>query len=121
MIKVLAVLIGGGFGAMFRHFVTDYFKRHHYHNKQNGTLLVNIVGSFLLGLAVSSSIEHNSILYKLLVIGFIASFTTYSSFEFDNLTLIASQRYKEFFRYSIGSCLICLFCLTLGIMLFRVF
>ena len=30
----------------------------------------------------------------------------FSSYEFDNLTLIAGQRYREYFKYAFGSCLV---------------
>lgn len=117
MMNILGILLGGGIGALLRYFITKLVSERNPHNKHIGTFLVNVIGSFSLGYVYACSSAHCSLLYKTLVIGIIASFTTYSSYEFDNLTLIAAQRYREFFKYSFGSCFICLVSLYLGMLI----
>lgn len=113
--NILGILLGGGIGALFRYFITQFFSKLNPQNKHIGTFLVNVLGSFALGYLYACSSSHCSFLYKTIVIGVIASFTTFSTYEFDNLTLIAGQRYREFFRYAFGSCLVCLLFLYIGI------
>lgn len=112
--EFLGILLGGGIGALFRYFITQFFSKLNPHNKHVGTFIVNVIGSFALGYLYACSSGHCSLLYKTIVLGVIASFTTFSTYEFDNLTLLAGQRYGEFFRYAFGSCVVCLFFLYLG-------
>ncbi len=50
-----------------------------------GTLLVNVVGCFLLGVAVTRSLTVKVRLF--VATGFVSSFTTYSAFAADAVTL----------------------------------
>ncbi len=113
--EFLGILLGGGVGALLRFFVTQFFSKFNPHNKHVGTFIVNVLGSFALGYLYACSSGHCSLLYKTIVIGAIASFTTFSTYEFDNITLLAGQRYGEFLRYAFGSCIVCLLFLYLGI------
>lgn len=114
--EILGILLGGGIGALFRYFITQCVSKFNPHNKHVGTFIVNAIGSFALGYLYACSSGHCSLLYKTMVLGVIASFTTFSTYEFDNLTLLAGQRYGEFFRYAFGSCVVCLLFLYLGML-----
>lgn len=113
---ITGILLGGGLGAILRFLITKFFTGLNPQNKHIGTFLVNVLGSFALGYIYACSSGHCSVLYKTVVIGIIASFTTFSTYEFDNLTLLAANRYPEFFKYAFGSCIICLISLYLGIL-----
>lgn len=119
--EILGILLGGGIGALLRFFITQFFSQLNPQNKHIGTFLVNVFGSFALGYIYACSSGHCSLLYKTIVLGLIASFTTFSTYEFDNLTLLAGQRYGEFFRYAFGSCMVCLLCLYLGMFFANLF
>lgn len=114
MLKILGILIGGGVGSLLRFFITKSFEKLTFKNKHIGTFLVNVIGSFALGFAYSYSTTKSSMLYQAIVVGVIASLTTFSAYEFDNLTLIAGQRYREIFKYALGSCIVCLMFLYVG-------
>lgn len=117
MVNMFGIVLGGGIGAVLRYLITNTFSNFAPQNKHIGTFLVNVLGSFLLGYIYTTSCTHCSFLYKTIVIGTIASFTTFSSYEFDNLTLIAGQRYREYFKYAFGSCLVSFLFLYIGIIL----
>lgn len=56
-----------------------------------GTWTVNVVGSFLIGLVMTLSLERNLIgpeLRLLLTVGFMGGFTTMSTFSYETLTLL---------------------------------
>lgn len=113
--EILGILLGGGVGSLLRYLIMHSFSKYVPENKHVLTFFVNVLGSFALGYLYAYSSGHCSLLYKTIVLGVIASFTTFSTYEFDNLTLLAKQRYGEFFRYGFGSCLVCLLFLYLGI------
>ena len=87
--KFLLVFIGGGLGAMARYFVTTNLVGK-LGNFPIGTMTVNILGSFLMGVVVGiiagrASLENVRLL---LAAGFLGGFTTFSSFSAETLTLI---------------------------------
>lgn len=83
---VFLVLVGGVTGAIARHIVTitlpDPFPW--------GTVVVNIIGAFLLGIVVYEGILSGRLSRETRLLastGFISSFTTYSAFAGDVVTL----------------------------------
>ncbi len=57
MISIILVMIGGGLGAIARSAVTDYFNHKFTSKLPIATLIVNLVGSFLIGLTIGLSIS----------------------------------------------------------------
>ena len=93
--QFLFVFIGGGLGAVCRYMVTTAISARFGVMFPFGTLFVNTMGSFLMGLvmgtllllAKSTNILPES-LRLLLTVGFLGGFTTFSSFSMETLTLI---------------------------------
>lgn len=83
------IILGASIGAPAR-FAVDQFVRN-YTRKPYGVFIVNIVGSFLVGLTFRSS-EH---IRELLAIGFAGAFTTWSTFMLDIFLAYELRRYKE--------------------------
>jgi CrcB protein len=71
------VIIGAAIGAPARFAIDQYIKR--FTQKPYGTFTVNILGSFLIGLAYGAS-DHVVAFFG---IGFAGSFTTWSTFMLD--------------------------------------
>jgi CrcB protein len=58
-----------------------------------GTLLVNITGSFLIGMLIvvlARRTSNATMLHSLLVLGFCGGYTTFSTFSADTMALIES-------------------------------
>jgi CrcB protein len=87
--NVLYVIIGAAIGAPARFAIDQYIRK--FSTKPYGIFLVNILGSFLLGLTFNSS-EH---VHDLLAIGFAGAFTTWSTFMLDIFLAYELKRYKE--------------------------
>lgn len=85
------IAIGGAGGACLRFFLSQLMLQWFGKGFPFGTLLVNVVGSFCLGL-VYSLIEHGQIeivLWRTTVgIGFLGALTTFSTFSVDTLLLL---------------------------------
>lgn len=69
------------------------------------TLLVNLCGSFLIGLMWSVSQHYNlpGTIKLIFIVGFLGSFTTFSTFSLDCLKLIELNYYKHLTYYLITS------------------
>ena len=87
--NILYVIIGAAIGAPARFVIDQYIRR--FSTKPYGIFLVNILGSFLLGLTFNSS-EHA---HDLLAIGFAGAFTTWSTFMLDIFLAYELKRYNE--------------------------
>ena len=96
MRNLLFVGIGGFIGALLRYLVSGYIQNlSHRIDFPYGTLAVNITGCFLIG-ALSQLVELQwditAEIRLLLLVGLLGSFTTYSTFGNETLTLIQDQR-----------------------------
>lgn len=87
--NVLFVILGAAIGAPARFVIDQYIRK--FTSKPYGIFLVNILGSFLLGVTFKSS-EHT---HDLLAIGFAGAFTTWSTFMLDIYFAYELRRYKE--------------------------
>ena len=118
MIKdIFLVFIGGGLGSVCRYLISDtnYFKKFVF---PYPTLLTNLLGCFLIGLALGWSIKNSNIdssLVILFTVGFCGGFTTFSSFSQENLTLINNNQLTYLFMYVFSSILVGIFSVFLGL------
>ncbi len=90
MLKYLMVGIGGALGSIVRFWVGTYIGSRWGARFPYGTLLINITGSFLVGLllAVLGAKAHWSPYWRYLVpIGFLGGYTTFSNFEHETLRM----------------------------------
>ena len=86
------------------------------------TFVVNISGSFILGVIIGYLLKYSSTestLRLFLVTGFCGGFTTFSSFSYENLNLLRAGNYSYFFLYSAGSLVIGIFATYLGLLLMK--
>jgi fluoride exporter len=96
MRNLLFVGIGGFAGALLRYLVSGYIQNlSHRIDFPYGTLAVNLTGCFLIG-ALSQLVELQwditAEIRLMLMVGLLGSFTTYSTFGNETLTLIQDQR-----------------------------
>ena len=75
--RTLYVILGAAIGAPARFAIDQYIRK--FSNKPYGIFLVNVLGSFLLGLTFKNT-DHS---HDLVAIGFAGAFTTWSTFMLD--------------------------------------
>jgi len=85
----LLVALGAGFGAPARYVVDRAVQKVHGSDWPLGTLVVNIVGAFILGLTVGA--DASTVL--LIGTGFAGAFTTWSTFAMESIALIEDRRH----------------------------
>jgi len=88
--KLMSVGLGGFIGAISRFWVSGLAQKMS-DRFPFGTLSVNLIGSFLLGLLASLFLEKAMISQELrlfILVGLLGAFTTYSTFSLETFNLI---------------------------------
>ncbi|HEX6499913.1 MAG TPA: fluoride efflux transporter CrcB [Micromonosporaceae bacterium] len=90
---VLLVALGAAVGAPLRYLTDRFVQSRHDSVFPWGTLSVNIVGSFVLGLLASTAAAHGmaSGLSAALGTGFCGALTTYSTFGYETVRLLEDR------------------------------
>ena len=83
------VILGAAVGAPARFAIDQYIKK--FTNKPYGIFLVNVLGSFVIGLTFNKS----ETVYDLVAVGFAGAFTTWSTFMLDIYLGFELKRYRE--------------------------
>ncbi len=92
MNRIFLVGIGGFLGAILRYLINVLVQNTHF---PYGTFIVNIVGCFLIGMAayffeLQTTISTEIRLF--FIVGFLGSFTTYSTFSNDSMNMLQNQK-----------------------------
>lgn len=111
--NILLVAVGGAVGSIFRYAasliaLTKKFPA--------ATFMVNILGSFLIGLLMgylAKQIQQQN-WQLLLVTGFCGGFTTFSAFSWDDVLLLQQQRYITAIIYIAATIALGVLCTVLG-------
>lgn len=88
MREIIYIAIAGGLGALGRYYTGGLVHRICGDNFPYGTLVVNLAGSFLIGLIMQISMSTDIIPRSLrlaVTIGFLGAFTTFSTFSYETL------------------------------------
>ncbi|MBN2076432.1 MAG: fluoride efflux transporter CrcB [Dehalococcoidales bacterium] len=88
MRDIIYIVVAGGFGALGRYFITGLAHRLFGAGFPYGTLIVNVLGSFLIGLVMQASMSTDLVppSWRLaLTLGFLGAFTTFSAFSYETL------------------------------------
>ncbi len=99
---LLAIFFGGGLGCVARFAVSMLATRLCGMNFPWGTLAVNLVGAFCIGLFIEAmAIKNNAhpLLPYLLVTGFLGGFTTFSAFSLESAQMWIRGAYAPLIIY----------------------
>lgn len=114
---IIAVFIGGGFGAVLRYLIT-YLSKILFQMPIIGTLTANLLGSFLIGFVFAltlDKIQTISPLVKLMVtVGFLGGLTTFSTFSLEGFELIKAGKIEIAIFYITSSCILSLLFVFIG-------
>ena len=119
MYNIILVATGGASGAVLRFILTNLSKSL-FTNSIYGTLSVNILGSFFIGYLITSNIFKNfseDFIKFFLIIGLLGSFTTFSTFSYESLSLIMEKKIFMSIIYIFFSISVCILSAYLGIII----
>lgn len=118
MNMIFAVAAGGAIGATGRYLVGRFMFTIMGAGFPWGTLTVNILGSFLIGLCVELFALRFSISHEwqaFLVIGVLGGFTTFSAFSLEVGLMLEKDQFSNAALYAVGSMMVGVIALFAGI------
>lgn len=120
MQTLLTVALGGALGALGRYgavgLINEVLGKHFPY----ATLAVNVLGSFLIGVAYVFVIEKFHTLPEfraLVMVGFLGAFTTFSTFSLETVGLLEEGRVMAAGAYILSSVILCVMATFTGIMI----
>ena len=101
--RLVLFIVGSGTGACSRHLIDKYFRSRF--SFPFGILLVNVIGSFILGLAAANS-KTDSLF---LIFGFCGALTSWSALALDYEQQLESRKYFQLIlnlvaNFTLGLC-----------------
>lgn len=98
---LLAIGLGSFLGGISRYLITLLIQNKFLSTFPYGTLAVNIIGCFLIGIVYGLNAKGNiNVEWRLfLATGFLGGFTTFSSFSNETVSLLRDAQYWHAFSY----------------------
>lgn len=122
MQHILYIAIGGAVGSVLRYLVSIGIHALLGRGFPYGTLTVNVLGSFAMGILYIILVERlseSAELRALLLIGLLGAFTTFSTFSIETFNLLEGGEIMKAALNVLLSVIICLFAVWAGIILGR--
>ncbi|MCB5228033.1 fluoride efflux transporter CrcB [Alishewanella sp. 16-MA] len=97
LLPILAISVGASCGAVLRWLLGSALNQH-WHVLPLGTLTANLLGGFLVGVAVPWLAQHSHLApeWRLLIItGFLGGLTTFSTFSAEVIEMLLEQKYSH--------------------------
>lgn len=118
MKELILIAVSGAIGAVARFLLSGWFQSLiTFSFFPLGTWLVNLIGSFFVGFIMYTA-EISGVINRelriFLTIGFLGSFTTFSTFEYESFRLLEDREYFYFLLNSGGGFGVALFSVFLG-------
>jgi CrcB protein len=119
--STIVVFFGGAIGAVTRFLISEWFPIAKFGIPLT-IIIINFFGCFLMGVCdgLFQNFTQNYKVRHFLTIGFLVSFTTFSSFSLEFFTLLRSNHFIEGVLYLIFSLVISLLGFLLGYSLIKV-
>ncbi len=118
---LLQVALGGALGSAARFLVNVGAGRLLGFGFPWGTIIVNVLGSFVMGMLMVLLLERGARTVPFFMTGILGGFTTFSAFSLDAVTLFQRGTAGLAGAYVAGSVLVALAALVAGMMLARSF
>lgn len=122
-LAIALVGLGGATGSSLRYVVSSLIQSQTSSGFPFGTMLVNVVGCFIIGLLIGSTMSAptkiNENLRLLFATGFCGGFTTFSAFSSESIAFFDKGEFGLAATYIISSVILGLFATIVGILIMK--
>jgi CrcB protein len=120
---LIFIALGGATGAVSRYLLATWAHGLWEGKMPVGTLMVNMLGSFGIGVVYVLLVERQFIHADwrgVLMVGFLGAFTTFSTFSLETITLMEAGHVTHALVYMMGSAILCVVMAGVAIQLTRI-
>lgn len=120
--QLIFIAAGGAIGAVFRFLVSNGIHSFMSRDFPYGTLTVNVIGSFVMGMSYVMLIERLNVSPEwraFIVVGLLGAFTTFSTFSIETLVLIQNSELSKAMLNVFLSVVLCVMGSWIGLILGR--
>lgn len=119
VVHVIGIGIGSALGGMLRYLVSGWVAHRFGETFPWGTLLVNVSGSFLIGLifilvGTEGRLRMDPLWRDFVILGILGGYTTFSSFSLQTLNLARDGQWLGALGNVMASVVFCLLAVTMG-------
>ena len=118
LLKFVYIGLGGFFGAIGRYSISKWVANKYSSSFPYGTLVVNLIGSFLLGFLLTYFLDKSTLrpIYRTAIAtGFLGALTTFSTFGFETIVLFEEESYRLAFFNIFSNLILGLMLVFIGI------
>jgi fluoride exporter len=118
LIQTIAIASGGAIGALMRFWVSNWTYQVFGRNFPYGTLMVNVLGSLLMGFLFIWLTERAAVSAEwrgIILVGFLGAFTTFSTFSIETFNLIQGGELGKAMLNILLSVVLCLAAAWIGV------
>lgn len=123
MLRTILLVGSGGFiGSVMRYLVQYYMEKTLASTFPYGTIIANVAGSFIIGIVFALAEKGNLMSAEwriFLAVGICGGFTTFSSFAYNNFTMINERAWSSLFLNVGGNLFLGILAVYLGIIFIR--
>lgn len=124
MNQLLAIAAGGSIGAVLRFLLSSQVYNGFGRDFPYGTIVVNVVGSLLMGLLYQLFLQRYSVSPEMkaaLLVGLLGAFTTFSTFSIETVLLLEQGNLFKAMMNVIVSVVVCIIATWAGLLIARQF
>lgn len=120
---LISIGMGSFIGGVLRYIIAEFMQARHITNFPVGTLTINIIGCFFVGI-VFGLLEKGNLSQEwrlFLTAGLISGFTTFSAFSIETIGMLRDGQYFGSAAYAFLSVILGLFMAFIGISIIKLF
>jgi fluoride exporter len=113
----IAVSLGAVPGALSRYYLSRWIVLWFGDSFPYGTLLINLTGALAMGFFVTFTVNRSIAspdLWLLVAVGFLGSYTTFSTYALDTVRLLQTGNWERSLFYGLGSVVLGVACIKIG-------